>query len=163
MDVDSDFHVPFHCPQLAPLHIAGWNYTSVRELVVSIPMFSPRLDLDLDYPSPLPSTICPSRCLLPTQVLPDIIPQEDAQALCDITTRLHNASRQSDVERCLRELALAWEDYYLPKFPVPFFQVRVADVRAVGGSLSTALELYDEVRGVVVCDAVISDLLLWSP
>lgn len=76
------------------------------------------------------------------------MPQEDAQALCDIITRLHNASGPPDVGRCLRELALAWEDHYLPKFPVPFFQVRVADVRAAGGSLSTALELYDEVRGV---------------
>ncbi|KAG8221349.1 indole-3-glycerol phosphate synthase-domain-containing protein [Butyriboletus roseoflavus] len=111
MDVDSDFHVPFHCAQLAPVHIAGWDYTSVPELVV----------------------------------LPEIVPQEDAQALGDTIARLHNASNPSDIERCLRELALAWEDYYLPKFPVPFFQVRVADVRAAGGSLSTALELYDEV------------------
>jgi len=111
MDVDSDFHVPFHCAQLAPVHIAGWDYTSVPELVV----------------------------------LPEIVPQDDAQVLCDLITRLHNASNPSDVERCLRQLALSWEDYYLPKFPVPFFRVRVADVRATGGSLSTALELYDEV------------------
>ena len=75
------------------------------------------------------------------------MPQDDAQILCDLITRLHTASNRSDVERCLRQLALAWEDYYLPKFPVPFFRVRVADVRAAGGSLSTALELYDEVRG----------------
>lgn len=34
MDVDSDFHVPFHCSQLAPVHIAGWDYTTVPELVV---------------------------------------------------------------------------------------------------------------------------------
>jgi len=92
------------------------------------------------------------------QVLPAIVPRDDAQALCDLISRLHNASDPSDVERCLRRLALAWEDYYLPKFPVPFFQVRVADVRATGGSLSTALELYDEVRvyvamwNHVVCD-----------
>lgn len=59
--------------------------------------------------------------------------------------RLHGASDLSDYERRLRKLALAWEDYYLPKFPLPFFQVRVADVRAAGGALSTALELYEEV------------------
>ncbi|KAF8448679.1 indole-3-glycerol phosphate synthase-domain-containing protein [Boletus edulis BED1] len=102
---------------LAPVHIAGWNYTSVPELVV----------------------------------FPEIVPREDAQALCDLIARVHNASDPCDIERCLRNLALAWEDYYLPKFPVPFFQVRVADVRATGGSLSTALGLYEEVlRSIIV-------------
>ncbi|KAN0074410.1 Fido domain containing protein [Tylopilus felleus] len=109
--MDVDFHVPFHCAQLAPVHLPGWDYTSITELVV----------------------------------LPEVVPQDDAKALCDLIARIHNASDPSDVERCLRQLALAWEDYYLPKFPIPFFQVRVADVRAAGGSLSTALELYDEV------------------
>lgn len=92
------------------------------------------------------------------------MPQDDAKALCDLIARIHNASDPSDVERCLRQLALAWEDYYLPKFPIPFFQVRVADVRAAGGSLSTALELYDEVRGVsrmstVKCDTVAMSII----
>ena len=36
MDVEADFHVPFHCAQLAPVHIAGWDYTSVPELVVRL-------------------------------------------------------------------------------------------------------------------------------
>ncbi|KAF8547625.1 hypothetical protein OG21DRAFT_1472154 [Imleria badia] len=106
-----DFHVPFHCAQLAPVHIAGWDYSSVPELVI----------------------------------LPEIVPPNDAQALCELISRLHDASDRCDVERCIRQLALTWEDYFLPKFPVPFFQVRVADVRATGGSLTTALDLYDEV------------------
>lgn len=97
---------------------------------------------------PLPSVHrITSYPLIAGQVIPEIVPKEDAQTLCNIIARVHNASYPSDVERSIRELALAWEDYYLPKFPVPFFQVRVADVRAAGGSLSTALELYDEVRG----------------
>jgi len=107
----SAFHVPFHCPQLAPIHIMGWDYSSVPELVA----------------------------------LPDGMPEEDALALADNINRLLKASAPPDVERCVRQLALSWEDYFLPKFPVPFFQVRVADVRAAGGSLSTALQLYDEV------------------
>ncbi|OAX33049.1 hypothetical protein K503DRAFT_674255, partial [Rhizopogon vinicolor AM-OR11-026] len=28
-----DFRVPFHAPQLAPMHIFGWDYSSVPELV----------------------------------------------------------------------------------------------------------------------------------
>ncbi|KAJ8591377.1 hypothetical protein M405DRAFT_716440, partial [Rhizopogon salebrosus TDB-379] len=28
-----DFRVPFHAPQLAPMHILGWDYSSVPELV----------------------------------------------------------------------------------------------------------------------------------
>ncbi|KAH7883162.1 fido domain-containing protein [Phlebopus sp. FC_14] len=111
MDVDPDFHVPFHCSQLAPVHILGWNYSGVPELVV----------------------------------LPEGMPEEDARALVDHIHTLQKASAPPDVERCVRQLALSWEDYYLPKFPLPFFQVRVADVRAAGGSLSTALQLYDEV------------------
>jgi hypothetical protein len=74
------------------------------------------------------------------------MPEEDALALADNINRLLKASAPPDVERCVRQLALSWEDYFLPKFPVPFFQVRVADVRAAGGSLSTALQLYDEAR-----------------
>lgn len=91
------------------------------------------------------------------------MPRDDAQALSDTITRLHSASKPSDVERCLREIALAWEDYYLPKFPVPFFQVRVADVRAAGGSLSTALDLYNEVRGAYRRWAVMGDVPFGRP
>jgi hypothetical protein len=38
MDVDpeSDFRVKFHAPQLAPMHIPGWDYSSAPELVVSL-------------------------------------------------------------------------------------------------------------------------------
>jgi hypothetical protein len=38
MDVDpeSDFRVKFHAPQLAPMHIPGWDYSSIPELVVSL-------------------------------------------------------------------------------------------------------------------------------
>lgn len=38
MDVDfeSDFRVKFHAPQLAPMHIPGWDYSSTPELVVSL-------------------------------------------------------------------------------------------------------------------------------
>lgn len=36
VDLDSDFHVPFHAPQLAPMHIVGWDYTSLPELIVSL-------------------------------------------------------------------------------------------------------------------------------
>lgn len=113
MDVDpeSDFRVKFHAPQLAPMHIPGWDYSSVPELV--------------DIPS--------------------CVPDEDALALTELFRSLQSATTPDDIERHLRALALIWEDYYLPKFPVPFFQVRVADVRAAGGSLSTALPLYDEV------------------
>lgn len=32
--MDVDFHVPFHCAQLAPVHLPGWDYTSITELVV---------------------------------------------------------------------------------------------------------------------------------
>lgn len=113
MDVDfeSDFRVKFHAPQLAPMHIPGWDYSSTPELVE----------------------------------FPGCVPDEDALALTELLHRLHSATNPDDIERHLRALALIWEDYYLPKFPVPFFQVRVADVRAAGGSLSTALPLYDEV------------------
>ena len=86
------------------------------------------------------------------QILPESVPENDAQALYDLMDHLHAAPTRVDLDRALRQLALAWEDYFLPKFPVPFFQVRVADVRATGGSLSTALELYDEVRAV--CNAM---------
>lgn len=117
IDITPDFRIPFHAAQLAPVRTAGWDYTSIPELVI----------------------------------FPESVPQEDAQALCDMVNRLHGASDPSDYERRLRKLALAWEDYYLPKFPLPFFQVRVADVRAAGGALSTALELYEEVlRGIDV-------------
>lgn len=92
------------------------------------------------------------------QALPGIVTQDDAQVLCDLVTRLHNASDPFDVQRCIRQLALAWEDYFLPKYPIPFFQVRVADVRAAGGSLSTALELYDEVRRAWCMQDLICDL-----
>lgn len=104
-----------------------------------------------DHLSSSRSTILQLHCpLLVGQVLPEIVSREDAQALCDIMSRLQSASCPSNLERSLREIALAWEDYYLPRYPVPFFQVRVADVRATGGSLSTALELYEEVRAA--CD-----------
>jgi hypothetical protein len=36
VDLESDFRVPFHAPQLAPMHILGWDYSSVPELVVSL-------------------------------------------------------------------------------------------------------------------------------
>lgn len=78
------------------------------------------------------------------------MPEEEAVALTEHLHSLQSANSPADIERQLRALALCWEDYYLPKFPVPFFQVRVADVRATGGSLSTALPLYDEARGLVV-------------
>jgi len=78
------------------------------------------------------------------------MPEEDALALKEHFRSLQSATSPADIERLLRALALCWEDYYLPKFPIPFFQVRVADVRATGGSLSTALSLYDEARGLVV-------------
>lgn len=119
--VDPNFRVPFHCRQLAPSNISGWDYSSVPEL----------------------------------SVLPDDMPIEDQQALAEQHKELQiaaasitSSSPPEDVERFergLRQLALAWENYYLPKFPGPFFRVRVADVRAVGGSWNTALMLYDEV------------------
>ncbi|KAF9243095.1 hypothetical protein BU15DRAFT_13396, partial [Melanogaster broomeanus] len=31
-NVDPHFHLPFHCPQLAPIHIPGWDYSAVPEL-----------------------------------------------------------------------------------------------------------------------------------
>jgi hypothetical protein len=77
------------------------------------------------------------------------MPDEDVLALTELHRSIQSATTLDDIERHLRTLALIWEDYYLPKFPVPFFQVRVADVRAAGGSLSTALPLYDEVRSSV--------------
>jgi hypothetical protein len=39
VDLDSDFRVPFHAPQLAPMHILGWDYSSIPELVVSLIAF----------------------------------------------------------------------------------------------------------------------------
>lgn len=36
VDLESDFHIPFHAPQLAPMHIGGWDYSSFPELVVSL-------------------------------------------------------------------------------------------------------------------------------
>lgn len=120
MDVDTDFHVPFHCRQLAPSDVPGWDYSTVPELVI-----------------------------LPEDMLP-----EDARALTEHLQMIQSAaatisssSSPSEVEqfeRQLRQLALAWENYYLPKYPGPFFRVRVADVRAAGGSWNTALILYDE-------------------
>ncbi|KAH7926946.1 hypothetical protein BV22DRAFT_1007913 [Leucogyrophana mollusca] len=112
MDVDIDFPVPFHCPQLAPMSINGWDYSGVPELVS----------------------------------LPDGMTSDDVEELKSDLRVVHAATSPVDRERCIRQLALAWEDYFLPKYPVPFFEVRVADVRAVGGSLSTALQLYDEAR-----------------
>ncbi|KAI6105070.1 hypothetical protein EDD16DRAFT_232142 [Pisolithus croceorrhizus] len=121
MDVDSDFHVPFHCRQLAPSDVAGWDYSTVPELVI----------------------------------LPEDMPPEDARALTEHLQMIQSAaaaisssSSPSEVERFerqVRQLALDWENYYLPKYPGPFFRVRVADVRAAGGSWNTALMLYDEV------------------
>lgn len=112
------FRVPFHCPQLAPSHIPGWDYSAIPALVT----------------------------------LPDALPPDDArsldlhlQLLRDTAASVSPPSSPADIERSLRQLALLWEDYYLPRFPGPFFRVRVADVRAVGGSWTTALSLYDEV------------------
>ena len=82
--------------------------------------------------------------------MPDCLSEEDALILTEHIHTLQSATSPIDIDRHLRALALCWEDYYLPKFPIPFFQVRVADVRAAGGSLSTALPLYDEARGSVV-------------
>lgn len=119
----SDFHVPFHCRQLAPSDVSGWDYSTVPELVI----------------------------------LPEGMPQEDAQALTEHLRMIHNAAASissssspgeiEQYERRLRQLALDWENYYLPKYPGPFFRVRVADVRAAGGSWNTALMLYNEVLG----------------
>lgn len=88
----------------------------------------------------------------PPQTLPDALPPDDArsldlhlQLLRDTAASVSPPSSPADIERSLRQLALLWEDYYLPRFPGPFFRVRVADVRAVGGSWTTALSLYDEV------------------
>ncbi|KAI6017524.1 hypothetical protein EDC04DRAFT_2744098 [Pisolithus marmoratus] len=121
MDVDHSFRVPFHCCQLAPSDVPGWDYSSVPELVI----------------------------------LPEDMPLEDARALTDhlqvvqsAAASISSSSSPDEVvqfERCLRQLALDWENYYLPKYPGPFFRVRVADVRAAGGSWNTALMLYDEV------------------
>ncbi|KAI6046395.1 hypothetical protein EDC04DRAFT_2630597 [Pisolithus marmoratus] len=121
MDVDHSFRVPFHCRQLAPSDVPGWDYSSVPELVI----------------------------------LPEDMPPEDARALTDhlqvvqsAAESISSSSSRDEVvqfERCLRQLALDWENYYLPKYPGPFFRVRVADVRAAGGSWNTALMLYDEV------------------
>jgi hypothetical protein len=36
VDLECDFRVKFHAPQLAPMHIPGWDYSSVPELVVSL-------------------------------------------------------------------------------------------------------------------------------
>ncbi|KAG6333164.1 hypothetical protein ID866_5931, partial [Astraeus odoratus] len=131
MDVDPDFHVPFHCRQLAPSNISGWDYSSVPELVV-------RRTHSLQSPM-LPEGMSPEDASTLTEHL---------QVLQDAAASLSPSSPPAEIEqfeRKLRQLALAWEDYYLPKFPGPFFRVRVADVRAVGGSWSTALTLYDEV------------------
>lgn len=46
----------------------------------------------------------------------------------------------------LREAAILWEDYFLPKYPTPFFLVRVADIRARLNSPATALTLYEEAK-----------------
>lgn len=91
------------------------------------------------------------------------MPIEEQQALAEQHQELQNtaasitaSSPLEDVERFergLRQLALAWENYYLPKFPGPFFRVRVADVRAVGGSWNTALVLYDEVGSSLDCSS----------
>ena len=35
--VDPSFRVPFHCRQLAPSNISGWDYSSVPELSVCVP------------------------------------------------------------------------------------------------------------------------------
>lgn len=92
------------------------------------------------------------------------MPEEDALALKEHFRSLQSATSPADIERLLRALALCWEDYYLPKFPIPFFQVRVADVRATGGSLSTALSLYDEARGLVVLFLAGAEILsFWAP
>ena len=73
---------------------------------------------------------------------------EQHQALQTTTASITSSPSPEEVqqfERSLRQLALAWENYYLPKYPGPFFCVRVADVRAVGGSWNTALMMYEEV------------------
>ena len=70
---------------------------------------------------------------------------EDYEVLMDSLTALNTSTSVRDVQHYVRKVSLTWEDYFLPKYPVPFFEVRVADVRAAGGSLSTSLQLYDKV------------------
>ncbi|KIM82737.1 hypothetical protein PILCRDRAFT_455046 [Piloderma croceum F 1598] len=69
------------------------------------------------------------------------LPQMDAK---DYELFLQSLKAQTAPE--LVKTARLWEGELLQRYPVPFFLVRVGDIRAALNSTATALILYKEVR-----------------